>query len=97
MRFSLATAAIISVLSISAAASAQTAPVQVKAGEVIRYSTGGMVGRVEYLDKAKDGSLQGVAVIYDNSRMVHIPASTLSAGQKGYVTSLSKAEVAKLN
>ena len=60
----------------------------------VRYH---LIGRVEYLDKAKDGSLQGVAVIYDNVRMVHIPASTLSASQKGYVTSLSKAEVAKLN
>jgi hypothetical protein len=100
MRFSLISAAAFSALAIASAAAAQPAdnagsPLALKAGEWVRTSDGAPVGRIEYVDKAKDGSPTGVAVIYD-MRVVHIPAASLSAGQKGYVTSLAKADVSKL-
>lgn len=102
MRITLITAAIVSTLSISAAAMAEpgasaTSAIQLKAGDMVRYSDGRPVGRIEYVGRAKDGAPTDVAVAYENSRMVHIPVSTLSAGQKDYVTSLTKDQVSKLN
>ena len=37
-----------------------------------------------------------VSIIYDQ-HFIHIPASTLSSGDKGLVTSLTRKDVAKLN
>ena len=100
MRFSLAFSAVISALAISTAAAAQdapaaTAPLAVKAGEWVRTSDGYPIGRVEYVDRAKDGAVTGAALIYE-MRIVHIPAASLSAGPKGYVTSLKRADLGKL-
>jgi hypothetical protein len=91
----LVTAAVLSALAFSSAATAQTASLELKPGAWVRTSDGAPIGRIEYVDKAKDGSPTGVAVIYD-MRVVHIPADSLSAGQKGIVTSLAKADVSKL-
>jgi hypothetical protein len=108
MRALLATAAILSAVSIATAATAQppseepaSAPVaaasaQPKVGDWVRSSDGGSIGRINYVQKGKDGAPESVAIIYD-MRMVHIPADTLSAGPKGYVTSLSRAAVDKLH
>ncbi len=99
MRLSLILSAAISALSISSAVAAEPAaagaPVTVAAREMIRTTDGKSVGRVDSINKAKDGSVAAVGVIYDG-RIVHIPVSTLSAGQNGYVTSLTKADLEKL-
>jgi hypothetical protein len=100
MRMSLFSAAVISALSISTTLAAQpaptaNAPLQVKEGQWVYTTDGAAVGRIDYVDHAKDGAPTYVGVIHD-MRLVHIPANTLSAGQKGYVTSLSKADVGKL-
>jgi hypothetical protein len=99
MRTSLLSAAVLTALSISTAALAQSAPAAqpspVKAGQWVRSSDGAMIGRIEYLDKGSDGAVKDAAVIYE-MRMVHIPGDSLSAGDKGVVTSLTKADVRKL-
>jgi hypothetical protein len=76
----------------AAAPAAAAAP---HAGDLIVTADGKRVGPVYYIDKAKDGTPDYVGVIYDN-RMVHIPVSSLSPGQKGFTTSLKRAEVDKL-
>lgn len=103
MRQMLIVAALMSAASISTVAQAQTAvggagapPVKVQSGERVYSADGAVVGRVEYLDKSKDGALTGVAVVTD-MRMVHIPAATLSNSDKGVQTSLKRADLAKLN
>jgi hypothetical protein len=85
--------AVISALSIATIASADTAAP--KSGDWVRTSDGFAIGRIQYVDKAKDGAAKDVGVIYD-MRIVHIPAETLTAGDKGLVTSLSRADVSKL-
>lgn len=99
MRF-LLPAALIAALSVSAAAMAQPAPgasppLKVGRGEMVYSSDGAALGRIEYVEKRKDGALQDVAVIRD-MRMVHFRAEDLSTGPKGLMTSLSKADVDKL-
>lgn len=101
MRPSLLSAALVSALSISTFAGAQPAPAsapaaKVKSGERIYSSDGAAIGHVEYVDRAKDGSVKDVGVIYE-MKMVHIPAGTLSEGPNGLVTSLKRAEVGKLD
>jgi hypothetical protein len=93
-------AALIPALSMSTIAAAQSAPAapspKVQSGERIYSSDGAVIGRVEYLDKGKDGVLKDVGVIYQ-MRMVHIPADSLSTGPNGVVTSLKRSEVGKLD
>ena len=94
-------ATLISALSVSAVAAAQSAPAvtpspKVQSGERIYSSDGAVIGRVEYVDKGKDGTPKDVAVIYQ-MRMVHIPADSLSTGPSGVMTSLKRTEVSKLN
>jgi hypothetical protein len=101
MRLYLSAAALISALSMSAVAAAQTAPdatppSRVQVGDRIYSSDGAVIGRVEYVDKGKDGNPKDVAVIYQ-LRMVHIPADSLSTGPSGVMTSLKRTEVSKLN
>jgi hypothetical protein len=106
MRLPLACAALVTAFSMSSAALAQdagsaaapaaaTASAQLKVGEWIRTSDGAPVGRINYVQKGKDGSAEFVGVIYE-MRMIHIPASSLTASEKGYTTTLSKADVNKL-
>jgi hypothetical protein len=94
-------ATLISVLSVSAVAAAQSAPAatpspKVQSGERIYSADGAVIGRVEYVDKERDGTLKDVAVIYE-MHMVHIPADSLSTGPNGVATSLKRSEVSKLN
>jgi hypothetical protein len=101
MRFSFISAAVICGLAISTSAAAQTsqtatASLQVKPGALIRTADGAAIGRVQYVERAQDGALKDVGVIHD-MRIVHIPADSLSASDKGYVTTLTKAQVAKLD
>ena len=98
MKPSLIGAAVVFGLAISTAAMAQTPAASSPSPErydVITMASGGRVGRVEYVDKARDGTPTGVAVIRD-TRMVHIPISTISPGPKGFVTSLTRADLDKL-
>lgn len=69
---------------------------QPKSGKWVRSTDGASIGRIDYVERTKDGAPKDVGVIYD-MRIVHIPVDSLSAGPKGYVTSLTKAQVAKLN
>jgi hypothetical protein len=93
------TAALIAAFSISTVAMAQTAPAaapKVQSGQRVYSSDGAVIGRVEYVEKDKDGTPKNVGVIYD-MRMVHIPADSLSAGPNGIVTTLKRSDVSKLN
>ena len=101
MRLSLIFTAAAAALSLSTttAAVAQTAEttapaVSVRDGERITSSDGWTIGRVDSVQKGKDGASYA-AVIYQ-MRMVYIPVDSLTAGEKGYVTKLSRAEVTKL-
>lgn len=100
MRPSLICAAALAALSLSTAASAQPADnaaapaAAVRDGERITSSDGWTIGRVDSVQKGKDGASYA-AVIYQ-MRMVYIPVDSLTQGQKGYVTKLSRAEVTKL-
>jgi hypothetical protein len=101
MRFLTMPAVLIAALSVSTAAMAEpapggTPPVKVSSGQMIYSSDGAALGRVDYVHKTKDGALQDVAVIHD-MRMVHIPGDSLSSGPKGTLTSLTRADVDKLN
>jgi hypothetical protein len=80
----------------AAPAEAAAAPsVELKSGLTIRTADGRRIGRAERVVKDADGAPTSVAVIYD-SRFVYLPVATLSSDDKGIVTSLSRAEVAKL-
>lgn len=68
----------------------------VKAGTSLATSDGKRLGRIKRVQTGVDGRPASVTVIYDD-RFVNIPASTLSAADKGLVTSLSRAEVSRLN
>jgi len=100
MRFALVFAALISTSSVSTIAAAQepapaAAPTEVKRNALIFSSDAKRIGRIDYIGKSKDGTPSYAAVIYD-SRIVHIPLSTLSPKDKGYATTLSLADVSKL-
>ena len=105
MRFSLICTAVVSALSLATAASAEDAAATaaepaaaaraaVKNGEWIYSSDGSAIGRIDHIQKGKDGA-STAAVIYQ-MRMVYIPLDSLSAGQKGYVTKLTRSEVGRL-
>jgi hypothetical protein len=78
-----------------AAAPAAAAPLVIKAGKMVRSSDGAPIGYIDEVQKS-GGEPVSVSIIYDQ-RFVHIPASTLSAGPKSLVTSLTAKDVAKLN
>lgn len=105
MRLSLICTLAAAAVSLATAASAQdaaatapeapaAAPATVKNGEWIYSSDGSAIGRVDHIQKGKDGA-STAAVIYQ-MRMVYIPVDTLSAGQKGYVTKMKRSEVGRL-
>ena len=77
----------------AAAATATTsssAPAAVKVGAVVRASDGRRIGRIDRLETR--GGQEVASLIYQ-SRIVHIPVSTLSVGTKGLVTSLARADI----
>jgi hypothetical protein len=100
MRFAFVCAALISTLSVSTIAAAQDPAPAASSSEIKRNawifsSDSKRIGRIDYIGKGKDGTPSYAAVIYD-SRIVHIPLSTLSPKDKGYTTTLSVADVSKL-
>jgi hypothetical protein len=101
MRLSLISLALTAAVSISTAAMADepapgaAPPAKVKSGEWIYSSDGAAIGRVDYVQKGKDGAPEYVGVIHD-MKILHIPADSLTPGQKGYVTPLTRADVLKL-
>ena len=80
----------------TAAESAPAAPAPVlKSGVVLLSSDGKRIGRIERVVKGADGTPVSVSLIAD-SRFVYVPASTITASEKGLSTSLTRAEVRKL-
>jgi hypothetical protein len=83
------------------AAAAQTAAtpapaaVTVKEGKLLKSSDGRRLGRIDQLDKAKDGTLT-TAELFSSSGILYVPVSTISSPDgTNFVTSLSYAEVMK--
>lgn len=81
-------------LALSTSAIAQEAPV-IKARTMVKLTDGTRVGVIDRVLKNEDGTPGAVQIIY-KGRFVTIPASTLSAGEKGLVTSLTSADLKKL-
>jgi hypothetical protein len=101
MRLSACCIAMLSALTLSTAVTAQETPAAVaapavKAGAPLKSSDGKRVGRIERIVTAKNGAPVSASIIVD-SRFVYVPYSTISASADGLVTSLSRAEVRKLN
>ena len=93
MKFSVAFAAALS-LSVSAAAIAADAPL-IKQNALVKTADGRKVGYIDRILKDSAGAPTGVQIIY-SGRFVVIPATTLSAAEKGLVTSLTAKEVNRL-
>jgi hypothetical protein len=95
MRLALICASFASLLAVPAAALAQApaASVEVKKGVVIYTSDGTRLGHVYSVRKGEDGKPVEASVIY-RSRMIYIPVSTLTAGEKGLVTARTRTELA---
>ena len=74
----------------ASAAQAADAPV-LKRGALVFSADAKRIGRIDYVN-VKDGAPSDIAVIY-NSKIVHIPASTLSNNDRGVVTSLKITEL----
>lgn len=81
-------------LSLSTTALAADALV-IKPLAMVRTADGRRVGLVERVMKDSAGAPTGVQIIY-RDHFVIIPVSTLSAGDKGFITTLTTAEVNKL-
>ena len=87
--------AVASALSLATPVFAQSAPEAAaapKSGAKIFSSDGKLIGRIDRINKNKDGTPTTAAIIYQ-SRFIYIPVSTLSADEKGYASSLSRAEI----
>ncbi|WP_156679907.1 hypothetical protein [Sphingomonas profundi] len=67
----------------------------VKTGAFLWSADAKRIGRVERVIPTRDGAPGWASVIVD-SRFVSVPVTTISASDKGLVTSLSKADVRKL-
>lgn len=66
--------------------------VVIKENALVTTADGKRIGRIYELRKAKDGTVTSVAIIKDD-RMIHVPASTLTAGEKGLITSLTSQDL----
>lgn len=93
MKFRHVLAAAIS-LSLSVAAVAADAPV-IKERALVKTADGRKVGFIDRVLKDSAGTPTGVQIIY-GGRFVVIPADTLSAADKGLVTSLNAKDVSRL-
>ena len=91
MKLSIAFAA---ALSLSAAAIAADAPA-IKANALVKTVDGRKVGFIDRVLKNNAGETTGVQIIY-SGRFVVIPVTTLTAAEKGLVTSLTAKEVNRL-
>jgi hypothetical protein len=63
--------------------------------EAIFSAEGTKIGKIEKVVTADDGAVAAVRIIY-RGKFITIPATTLSAGEKGVTTSLSNADLKKL-
>jgi hypothetical protein len=79
----------------AADAPAVAAALDVKLGKFVTTADGLRVGRIDRIQADKDGKPASVAIIYQ-SRFVFVPVSTLSAQERGYVTSLTRKDVATM-
>lgn len=92
MRSMIVGAALLSLLSVPAMASAEEA---IRSGLSVKTSDGARLGRVDRVNTAKDGTITSASLIYDG-RIIRLPASTLKAAEKGLETSLTRKEVRDL-
>ena len=80
------------------AALAETPPVSapvVKVGKMLSSSDGRRLGRIDQLNKAKDGTPE-TAELFSDMGILYVPVSSISAsGDSKLVTSLTYAEVTK--
>ena len=67
----------------------------VNRNEAIYSADGTKIGKVDRVLTAADGAVSAIRVIY-RGKFISIPATTLTAGEKGVTTSLSNAELKKL-
>lgn len=68
---------------------------ELKPGATLWSSDGKRIGRVDRIVATQAGAPGWANVIVD-SRFVSVPVTTISAGDKGFATSLSRAEIRKL-
>src|SRR5687768_10029337 len=78
-----------------AESAAPAAAAALREGAVLSSSDGKRLGRLERIVKGADGAPVSASVIVD-SRFVYVPASTISPSEKGFSTTLTRAEVRKL-
>jgi hypothetical protein len=91
-------AAIFMMSAVAPGAYAQTAaaPVKLEPHVIIKTADGRRVGYIEAIDTDHQGTQTAAQVIYD-SRIIHIPASTISAVDKNhYTTSLTTKDLDQL-
>ena len=93
MKFSFALAVALS-LAVPTVAIAADAPL-IKERALVKTVDGRKVGFIDRVLKNAAGEATGVQIIY-GSRFVVIPADTLTAAEKGLVTSLTAKDVNKL-
>ncbi|MDB5737439.1 MAG: hypothetical protein JWO65_1107 [Sphingomonas bacterium] len=77
------------------AATLTPAAVTIKEGKLLKSSDGRRLGRIDQLDKAKDGTLT-TAELFTSSGILYVPVATISSPDgANFVTSMSYAEVMK--
>jgi hypothetical protein len=97
MRVAIISIVVASALSVAApvfaqAAAEPAAAAPVKLGALVVDSEGRRIGRVERVNKDKDGTPTTVSII-SGSKFVYVPVSSLTQGEKSYATSLARAEI----
>ena len=93
MFWKIVSAAMLSTLAVPAALMAQAATLVAKPGMLVTSSDGKRIGRI--YDVEKSGGAVSTIVIIRDSQLLRIPASTLTAADKGLVTSMSNADLKK--
>lgn len=103
MRLLVVSAALLSSFAVAAQAQEAAAPAAVAApasdvrvGALVKTVDGRRVGRIERLIKDGAGQVVSASIIYQ-SRFVRVPVNTLSAVEKGFVTSLTTKEILSAN
>lgn len=65
---------------------------EIKTAALVVTADGARIGRIDRVVKDASGAATAVKIIF-GGKFITIPASSLSAGEKGLVTSLTKKEV----
>lgn len=76
------------------AAEPAVSAVAVKEGAMVFSADGRRIGRVDRV-KSTDGTPIAVSIIY-NGRFIYVPVSTLTASDRGFTSSLTKADLVKM-